>query len=415
MFYENELRFLCEIFKKNRVRVTFASPSETIAKVIDNNMEKLLIGESQKELTIFDVFGEIKPYTIYKFSNSYRLYCLFLLLPQTQTDTLVAVGPYLDSKVDNRFLFELCEKYNIRPDKQKMLKDYYASIPVLCDSDPIFSVIYTFAERIWGGRASYTVVDTTADFSALPYISSKVTDDSNHDLLLNMKLMEQRYAYEDELMTAVSMGNDHKVARILSTLSPENFDKRVSDSLRNLKNYSIVMNTLLRKAAQQGGVHPLYLDDISSRYAVSIEQASSIEGIQSLMSEMAKAYCRLVRKHSTKQYSSTVQKTIALIDYDLSSSLSLSSLAQSQNISSGYLATIFKKETGKTVTEFVIDRRMAFAMRLLSTTRLQVQTVALHCGVMDVQYFSKIFKKKTGKTPKEYRESVKMQNKSDTL
>ncbi len=415
MFYENELRFLCEIFKKNHVRVTFASPSETIGKVIDNNMEKLLMGESQKGLTIFDIFGEIKPYTIYKFSNSYRLYCLFLLLPQTKTDTLIAVGPYLDSKVDNRFLFELCEKYNISPDKQKMLKDYYTSIPILSDSDPIFSMIYTFAERIWGGSASYTVVDTSADFSALPYISAKVAEDNNSDLLLNMKLMEQRYAYEDELMTAVSMGNDHKVARIISALTPENFDKRVSDSLRNLKNYSIVMNTLLRKAAQQGGVHPLYLDDISSRYAVSIEQVSSIEGIQNLMSEMTKAYCRLVRKHSTKQYSSTVQKTIALIDYDLSSSLSLSSLAQAQNISSGYLATIFKKETGKTVTEFVIDRRMAFAMRLLSTTRLQVQTVALHCGIMDVQYFSKVFKKKTGKTPKEYRESVKLQNKSDTL
>ena len=40
-------------------------------------------------------------------------------------------------------------------------------------------------------------------------------------------------------------------------------------------------------------------------------------------------------------------------------------------------------------------------------TRLQVQTIALHCGIMDVQYFPKLFKKQTGKTPREYRESMR--------
>ena len=47
------------------------------------------------------------------------------------------------------------------------------------------------------------------------------------------------------------------------------------------------------------------------------------------------------------------------------------------------------------------------AKELLQTTRLQIQTVALHCGIVDVHYFSKIFKKVTGQTPKEYRDSSK--------
>ena len=32
----------------------------------------------------------------------------------------------------------------------------------------------------------------------------------------------------------------------------------------------------------------------------------------------------------------------------------------------------------------------------------------MHCGIMDVQYFSKVFKRMTGKTPREYRESVSL-------
>ena len=85
----------------------------------------------------------------------------------------------------------------------------------------------------------------------------------------------------------------------------------------------------------------------------------------------------------------------------------MSTLAESQNVSSGYLSTVFKKETGKTVTGYIRDKRIKHAMHLLSTTHLQIQTIALHCGIMDVQYFSKLFKKQTGKTPKEYRESIK--------
>jgi len=108
-----------------------------------------------------------------------------------------------------------------------------------------------------------------------------------------------------------------------------------------------------------------------------------------------------------KDYSPAVQKTILIIDSELSSDLSLTSLSARQNISAGYLSAVFKKETGKTLSEYIREKRIESAIHLLQTTHLQIQTVALHCGIMDVQYFSKMFKKQTGKTPKEYRESIK--------
>ncbi|MBQ1965507.1 MAG: helix-turn-helix transcriptional regulator, partial [Clostridia bacterium] len=176
---------------------------------------------------------------------------------------------------------------------------------------------------------------------------------------------------------------------------------------RNLKNYCIIMNTLLRKAAEQGGVHPIYLNRVSTDFALRIEQMLSLSENGLLMREMFRSYCRLVRNHSLRSYSLLVQKTILLIDSDLSSDLTLHTLAEHQKVSSGYLATVFKRETGKTVSQYIREKRMKHAAYLLSTTHLQVQTVALHCGIVDVQYFSKLFKGYTGKTPKEYRESAK--------
>lgn len=217
--------------------------------------------------------------------------------------------------------------------------------------------------------------------------------------------MESRYAYENEIMKAVSQGQTHKAELMLSRFSNISFETRLADPVRNLKNYCIIMNTLLRKAAENGGVYPIYLDSTSSDFARKIELLNSAYAVQGLMLEMFRSYCRLVNKHSMKNYSAPVQKAIIYIDSDLTADLSLSAIADNLNISPGYLSALFKKETGQTLTEHVNRKRIKNAMLLLETTKLQIQTIAQYCGIIDMQFFSKMFKKYTGTTPKRYRES----------
>ena len=47
------------------------------------------------------------------------------------------------------------------------------------------------------------------------------------------------------------------------------------------------------------------------------------------------------------------EKTILVIGSDISAELSLNNLAKKQRISSGYLAAVFKKETGRIVSEYI--------------------------------------------------------------
>ena len=122
--------------------------------------------------------------------------------------------------------------------------------------------------------------------------------------------------------------------------------------------------------------------------------------------EMIDKYCALVKKHSMKNYSPLVQKVITLVDFDITSDLSLSRQAEMLNVNASYLSKLFKKETGITLTEYVAKKRIEQAAFLLTSTNLQIQTVAQNCGIYDVNYFTKLFKKHTGKTPKEYREST---------
>lgn len=218
--------------------------------------------------------------------------------------------------------------------------------------------------------------------------------------------MEDRYSYENELMSAVSQGNIHKAEAMIASFSSLAFENRVPDRLRNMKNYCIVMNTILRKAAENGGVHPVYLDSVSSDFAKRVETIHSLAAMPDFMSEILKTYCNLVRRHTIKNYSPLVQKAIVRIQSDLTSDLSLNTIARICNVSPSYFSSLFKKETGKTLTKYVNDKRVSLAKRLLKTTSLQVQTIAQHCGILDLHYFCRIFKATVGKTPTEYRDSL---------
>ena len=167
------------------------------------------------------------------------------------------------------------------------------------------------------------------------------------------------------------------------------------------------MNTLFRKAAEKGGVHPVYLDQVSSELAYKIESLDSMDGCVELMRDIFRSYCRLVNKYSVNKYSPVVKKAMLTIDADLSADLSTGTLAKSQGISLGYLSTVFRREVGQTLSDYIRGRRLEYAKYLLRTTDMQVQAVALQCGILDVQYFAKMFKQKLGVTPSEYRASQK--------
>lgn len=405
MFYESELRFLCTVLKKCRVQVSFIDCEKSPEKIFDDGF-KGLFGEIKTDGIVKEFISSIKPFTIYKLETPFKFDYVLFLLPQVPEPTLMVIGPYLSQNLPSAKILEVGELFGVPPHNQKLLESYYGNIPVVEDSNSVFSMLESFAEHIWGGPNSYSVEEMTYEQTdnILPLGRSDV---QSREILLNMQLMEERYAFENELMQAVANGQSQKASLFTSNLSTSMFEKRLADPLRNLKNYCIIMNTILRKAAENGGVHPVHLNDISSDFAAKIEKLSTVKEGQELMPEMFRSYCRLVRKYSVKNYSAAVQKAIVYIHTDLSADLSLSTLAAAQNISAGYLSSVFKRETGKTVTQYITDERIKQAMRLLSTTRLQIQTVALHCGIMDVQYFSKVFKKLTGKTPKEYREQAK--------
>lgn len=406
MFYDAELLFLKDILSKYHLHTSIINPKDNVSNITHNSFNGFFyhVGDS---VTFNELFPDIKENTIYKFTDILMCSYYFLLLPQADEPLVLSIGPYLKQEISHTALLERAETLNLDPRGIGDLEFYLGNTPLIQDESPIFAVIGTFADKIWGGTQNYSVTDIKGDaVSSFQSFDFKNGDRQTEDNAFNMKIMEQRYSYENELMNAVSGGLTHKVELLLTNFSEITFEKRTADPLRNVKNYCIIMNTLLRKAAENGGVHPLYIDSVSSDYAKKIEELTSVEQTGKFMVEIFRAYCNLVKNHSISKYSPAVQKTIVAVDADLTADLSLKAMSELNNVSAGYLSALFKKETGLTLTDFVNSRRIKMAKKLLATTNLQIQTVAGHCGILDVQYFTKMFKRYEGKTPKEFRASL---------
>lgn len=88
--------------------------------------------------------------------------------------------------------------------------------------------------------------------------------------------------------------------------------------------------------------------------------------------------------------------------------LSLNTVASAVNVSSNYFSAIFSQAMQVTFIEYVTQKRMEKAKKLLRQTEKHSGDIAQEVGYKDPHYFSFVFKKTQGCTPREYRAGVKV-------
>ncbi|MBO6286624.1 MAG: helix-turn-helix transcriptional regulator, partial [Bacilli bacterium] len=85
--------------------------------------------------------------------------------------------------------------------------------------------------------------------------------------------------------------------------------------------------------------------------------------------------------------------------------ISLDDVSEHVHRSRSYITARFKKEIGKTINEYIIDRKLSKAKSLLKNTDRSLSEIAYFLCFSTQTYFHTLFKKKYGITPNEYRKS----------
>ena len=128
--------------------------------------------------------------------------------------------------------------------------------------------------------------------------------------------------------------------------------------------------------------------------------------------EKCKLFCSILEnqiKFLIKEYDKNVQSPIIItniknyIDEFFASDLSVSDIARVFNYHEKYLGKIFKKHINKSIHEYINNKRLNEAQKLLRNNSLPIVEIASQVGFNNVTYFNRLFKKKFNLSPTDYR------------
>lgn len=102
--------------------------------------------------------------------------------------------------------------------------------------------------------------------------------------------------------------------------------------------------------------------------------------------------------------SATMQKAESFVENNLGQTIRVQDLADECGLSHHHLIRLFRQEHGVTPLEFIRDKRVQLACKLLLSTTKTIKSVAIEVGINDLQRFNKTIRDAFGCSPRKLRQ-----------
>lgn len=102
-----------------------------------------------------------------------------------------------------------------------------------------------------------------------------------------------------------------------------------------------------------------------------------------------------------------ISKVEKAINENFREELTLNQLADIAGMSPSSFSRFFKKSTGKTLSEYIVDIRLGHAARELADSTKTVAEICYESGFNNVSNFNRAFKSHRGCTPKDFRDNYR--------
>lgn len=215
----------------------------------------------------------------------------------------------------------------------------------------------------------------------------------------------------DKLLIAIREKNETQAMKTVEDQIKNGLPHMLDDPLMEWKFYLVGLLTYITYFLNDSGVVENYYDHSRVEFTKEVYNAQSVEQCEEILRKIARFFSER-EQEPERTLSPLVRKVITDVDTDLKEPLTLQYFSEKLGVNGSYLSNLFRRETGKTITQYVTDQRLKHAENLLRYTNKPVRSVAAEVGIGDAQYFSRLFRKKTGMKPTEYRR--KYQSAADT-
>lgn len=327
-------------------------------------------------------------------STNYFFYYCFLM----HQDYKIIVGPFRSTPINEQDLHNLAFDLGINKEDYLNFASNINAISNLPLSTVLKSLIaYNFALN----KEKLSLEDVVIKEEIIKTIS-----ESEANKEIDNELVKQARSYsldvENQIANLIAHGDKEGFEKWLKNAPAINAGKISNDYIRQEKNTFITSATLFSRAAIRGGLDFNSALDISDSYILRSENMNSYEDIYNLTVTMIKTYIeKVARLRGEKSYLSN--KIGNYLFEHISEKITLDELSDLCYMSKSNLCKRFKEETGLTINEFIVNKRLEEGKRLLKQSNKSIATIAFYLGFSSQAHFSKAFKDAYNISPIKYR------------
>ncbi|MCR5593937.1 MAG: AraC family transcriptional regulator [Saccharofermentans sp.] len=221
----------------------------------------------------------------------------------------------------------------------------------------------------------------------------------------------RRTAYDTEIRFygMISSGDLEGLKKYMETRSSERATRTrkgvlSKDYLQSEKYHTTIMTALISRFCIEAGMDIELSYSLSDIFIRKVDLATTTEEVWSLNDEISLEYCKRMRdlskKHVVSRY---VVLAIDFIRAHIQENLTVEQVANALSVNSSYLSKLFKKDMGKSISEYIRDGKIEIAENMLRHLDDSSLEIANYLGFSSQSHFIQVFKKQTGMTPEEYR------------
>ncbi|MED4074057.1 AraC family transcriptional regulator [Priestia endophytica] len=383
------------INEKNKIEVEFSSHYITNPLHSDKKslLNQLLTYSENVSLPVLQHTNYLENYIIVPVSDkNYKL-------------GTILIGPVLFGELREEIVIGMMKDDRLSTGKKDELLYYYECIPIVDKMKFIHvgALIYYF---IYGREIDVTEIIKRGLAEDQPSLHMEPQLDSalakrRQSILVHHDLMVEKMFFQ-----CIKEGNKEALADML-----ENYEYifkgegvlAKNSHLRSLKNTVICLIAAATRSAIDGGLNPEVALTLSDLYIQQIEEVKESKEVIAIRNKSMYDLAEKVYMSRKKGYSKPINLCLSYIFNHIYDNPTLNQLAEKSELHPNYLSKVFKKEVGKSISQYIQEQRIEEAKKLLQFSTHTISEISALLNFHDQSYFTSIFKKIVNMTPKQYR------------
>ncbi len=338
------------------------------------------------------LLSSIRDNVFYVLSDKLHLVLVFF---RFQGETFL-IGPFSTAPSTAASIDRDTEGIPLTLSQRRLLYIYCSAYPVL-DAEYVMKTVLSILRSLEPAIPVYSIRYLKGFYEEIRDSDELSEEDKDDRQIADIR---QKYEVENRLLGYIRHGETEKALRQFRTMTVRYSDHQAISLLPLYQDPMVsmsILRALWRKAAEEGGL------------SVMAEQLRT-------MDRLLRDLCEAVRENreETKGCSAETKAVLAYIRLHLSDDIRMEDITEDTGYSKSHISELFKADTGRTIREYIAEKRCEKAAELLISTSLPIQDISFRVGYPDNNYFVKVFRKQFAMTPTEFRQKRSGQDKDPT-